>query len=126
MAQVTKRPEWMKDWENVADPESRTGSSEKDCVRLPGGFIIAFDADTDELAAERARLAAAAPALARALLGMEWAAMDRDQEHVCAECWGLEHKHEDGCAVDAALTSAGFPDQVSRDDARRMIAEAKR
>jgi hypothetical protein len=36
-----------------------------------------------------------------------------------------EIKHEPGCSLDVALTLAGLPDQASRDEARRLIAERK-
>jgi hypothetical protein len=36
-----------------------------------------------------------------------------------------DQKHARDCALDAALTAAGLPDQTSRDAARKAIAERK-
>jgi hypothetical protein len=85
----------------------------------------------------RGNLAAAAPALVRALLAVEWGGYDRDMSTgACPDCPALDSpepnkkhdagwRHGAGCLVDNALTAAGFPDQASRDEARKRIAEAR-
>ena len=109
------------------------------------GQPVPMRLDTRE-GAPRARLAAAAPALVRALLAVEWACLETDEGSIaaCAECGspGAESAprhvvdgqerywrhvpHRDGCIVDAALTQVGLPDQASRDEAREAIAERGR
>lgn len=77
-------------------------------------------------------LAAAAPALVRALLAVEWAEyeysvddgdgyMDSITREQCPAC-GDRQVHEATCSLDAALKAAGLPDQASRDAARTEIA----
>jgi len=71
-----------------------------------------------------ARLAAAAPALVRALLAVEWD--DYEGCPCCPSCNEARdgNGHDSGaCPVDAALTRAGFPDAASRDAARARMAE---
>jgi hypothetical protein len=74
----------------------------------------------------RAELAAAAPAMVRALLKTEWRHLVGGK--FCDACsWrpspgdSVFDRHSSGCAVDEALTAAGFPDQASRDAARRHL-----
>ena len=77
---------------------------------------------------ERCELGAAAPAMVRVLVELEW-----NGEDGCPMCWqdhrepsvlaSLGGPHDDGCALDAALTSAGLPDQASRDKLRELIEE---
>lgn len=83
----------------------------------------------------RAALAAAAAQLARALLAVEWNGVQVGRVRHCPSCRGAERHGRDyngvslddgKCDLDDALTRAGFPDQASRDEARRMMAEAKR
>jgi hypothetical protein len=71
--------------------------------------------------ADCGRFIAAAPMLVRALLAVEC----RGHRAPCAYCHVL-FQHDAGCPVDAALTAAGLPDQASRDEARREIAEMGR
>ena len=71
----------------------------------------------------RARLAAAAPALVRALLVVEWAGQGRAGCAECGECRIDPHDRE--CPVDIALTAAGLATQVERDKARREIAQGE-
>lgn len=65
--------------------------------------------------------------LVRALLAVEWVPMTMlayPSIRACAKCTemrGLGHKPT--CSTDAALTAAGFPDQASRDEARKRMAE---
>jgi hypothetical protein len=81
---------------------------------------------------QRLRLAAAAPALVRALLSVEWIdRVERNEGWIeCPACKGGAlftptgglGVHTPACPVDAALTAAGLPDQASRNAARADIA----
>lgn len=64
---------------------------------------------------------AAAPALGRALLHVEW--VDNDDVQVCGACEAREADghHMPGCPVDGALTAAGLETQEQRDRARRAM-----
>lgn len=68
---------------------------------------------------ERAALAAAAPALVRALLIGEWGGWVP-----CPVC-NRNGPHRDDCELDHALKTAGFPDQASRDAARKLMEESE-
>lgn len=76
---------------------------------------------------ERAKLAAASPAMVRALLRVEW------ETHgcLCPDCLGNELStgpyagHKSDCCLDQALTAAGFPTRDSREEARRVMVEAE-
>jgi len=72
--------------------------------------------------AETIRLAAAAPAMARALCEVEWRGFAVDEANVCPArgCRGEEkkHPHSPDCALDAALTAAGL-DAAAREEVRR-------
>jgi hypothetical protein len=84
----------------------------------------------------RAELAAAAPALVRALLWSEWGVESRasndgtqvpsadPEDRSCPGCG--YRSHDEGCRIDAALTSAGFPDEASRKAAREFLERAGR
>lgn len=95
---------------------------------INGGLVKSRDGESDEdiLASSLGRLAlaSAAPDMCRALLAVEWAAKLRwSLEQTCPSC-GLNRLHDDGshaviCVIDAALTTAGLPDQASRDAARK-------
>lgn len=83
----------------------------------------------------------AAPTLVGALLEAEHASLETDEGSVrgCGVCqaslwasapehtndfgelvcWRLVDNHEPGCVLDRALTLAGYPDQASRERARR-------
>ncbi len=74
---------------------------------------------------ERARLAAAAPALARDVIRHEWSAQDIAGCRACPACGGLAPTHDPGCPRDATLTSIGLPDQASRDAARVLLTECR-
>jgi hypothetical protein len=69
---------------------------------------------------ERASLAAAAPAMVRALLRVEWVGRCPlcDERCTAYPRPGERREHWEACPIDAALTLAGFPDQPSRDAAR--------
>lgn len=78
---------------------------------------------------ERAKLAAAAPDMCRALLAVEWKGQPspRDGMSRCPCCRGRRRVgkldffgHED-CWIDVALTKAGLPDQESRNAARKEL-----
>jgi len=57
----------------------------------------------------------------RALLAVEWRGKDLDSHPQCPEClMELGQPHSD-CALDAALTAAGLPDQTSRDAERQRL-----
>ena len=66
----------------------------------------------------------------RALLAVEWVCSP-SCDAFCPGCdadntANLNPQHRAGCSTDAALTAAGLPDQASRDEARREIAERGR
>jgi len=96
-----------------------------------------FPTDRDQ---ERAKLAAAAPACARALLGVEWSSSGMENHAQCPDCGGFRPSsvttndrpyyanradHRQACALDTALTEAGLPTQAKRDEARRLLATAR-
>lgn len=60
---------------------------------------------------ERMKLAAQAPAMARLLLRLEWAASDETGDLICPSCGSSEHasgaKHEDNCELAKLLRDAG-------------------
>lgn len=71
---------------------------------------------------ETASLIAAAPAMVRALLAVEWSVGDPGRYPMCQECAASQAMpgdlHMDDCAIDSALSAAGFPTQDSRIAAR--------
>ena len=85
----------------------------------------ALDIQVREGDEERARLAAAAPAMARTLLELEWGGGDGTSISPCCAHRdthpGEDRRHRADCVLDAILTSIGFPDQASRDVARSAI-----
>lgn len=119
---------WMEEWRAGAIEDN---SESYDCV-----YVQTADGDTrleasswrsqsEEGMEAVAKLAAAAPALVRALLAVEWVQDHMDPQYRCAnpECGQeREEPHCAGCSLDAALTSAGLLDQASRDEARAEIA----
>lgn len=97
----------------------------------PRGFESPPD-EADPMA--RARLAASAPQLVRALLAVELQGKDVDfdtfggasVDSCCPSCgWDnfCQTRHAPECILDAALTAAGLPDQASRDAARAELAK---
>jgi len=73
---------------------------------------------------EMNRFAEVGPALLRALLLVEWDKVSSSPESPeCPLCGRAQadarYGHQAACILDVALTAAGFPDQVSRDAARR-------
>ena len=68
---------------------------------------------------ERAKLAAAAPAMALALCSVEWTEDEDGNEKLrCSWCMQTEPNHQDYCGLDKALTQAGLDD-----DARETVRE---
>ena len=62
---------------------------------------------------ERARLAAAAPAMARALCSVEWTEDEEGGKRLqCSWCMQTEPNHQDYCGLDKALTQAGLDDEA--------------
>lgn len=88
---------------------------------------------------DRVKLAAAAPALVRALLAAEWypenwsvgptdSPTREFQGPWCPVCeaevgnpFPGDRKHQPDCTTELALKAAGLPDQASRDAAREMM-----
>lgn len=126
---MDEKPVWMEDW--CAQGGPALYGPEVILRRDPDGVakgykLAAFTYVYDD---DRAQLAAAAPALVRALLLAEWGCVSTlsgplprpaDDGRECGGC-GYDEPHDDGCPVDSALTLAGFPDQASRDAARALI-----
>lgn len=88
--------------------------------------------EDEYMARQRARvqLAAAAPALVRALLAVEWKEDERRPGHdgrTCPACLGRQWtdgspaRHDADCPVDAALRQAGLETQAERDAAREEM-----
>lgn len=131
-----RKPVWLETWTVVEGPGFPRVESWPDV-----GYIAIFDGYQhcdEEGRTTRATIAAAAPALVRALLlaevGVHTVAVgDENGEGdpecgVCSEAaaWGRQpDPHANGCALDAALTAAGFPDRASRDAARKLMKESK-
>ena len=85
-------------------------------------------ADAEEAIIAAARAVPGPPLAVRALLSVELS-MAGMYRGLCPECRYGNHDsvamHREGCAIDVALTAAGFPDAASRDAAReRMRAGA--
>jgi hypothetical protein len=76
---------------------------------------------------DRTRLISAAPDMCRALLAVEWKGLTNyGTAASCPECdeeqrFGCHLGDTIPCALDAALTKAGLPDQASRDAARKEL-----
>lgn len=72
------------------------------------------------LSVERATLAAAAPAMARALCIVEWCESEDDLKVLqCSWCMQTEPNHQGYCGLDKALTQAGL-DNEAREIVREM------
>jgi hypothetical protein len=74
----------------------------------------------------RCELGAAAPAMVRVLVELEFPSENDDDCLMCdriraPELGALKMGHEPGCPLDAALTAAGLPDQASRDKLRELL-----
>jgi hypothetical protein len=105
---------WLETWQLADDGDDAA-------LVAVSGALACHAPDRDRL-----RLAAAAPALVRALLGVEWQHGDRLN---CPACVGSGLAaiigHSTYCLLDAALTAAGLDTQEKRDEARREMAERK-
>lgn len=136
---MSERPVWLETW------LKRPG-----LARVQDNTDIAIDVEGDGATAlmacgehgkqeDRAALAAAAPLLVRALLGVEWIRVERS---VCVRCASAARRcpscdncpscalaltghelHAPGCHIDGALTQAGFPDDASRGAARALLRQ---
>ena len=120
----------------VADEGGRTGGQPE--VLMPGDDAFK-DMPHMQRHIARQNLAAAAPALVRALLGLEkWIETGPDgggpHRRHCPECRGMIelrgeiaklYGHTATCCLDAALAASGLLTPESRDEARTLIAEAK-
>jgi hypothetical protein len=131
---MSKRKPWLEQWEPAHTGPWRSGDVGTKGTRGVIGAtsrmraIYPSDAveDTGWAAAD---LIAAAPALVRALLIVEFCGGRADgyggAAPMCPECWHDPGAHQAGCAIDATLSAAGLPDQASRDAARAEIAGRK-
>jgi hypothetical protein len=103
------KPAWLENW-------SVAGNAA--VVDEAGGYVLDDMRDDGPALA----LAAAAPALVRALLRVEWTFDDEDMSFFCPDCeQSRGEPHRPDCTLDAALTAAGFPDQGSREAARERM-----
>lgn len=110
-----KEPVWMEDWETDGDR----------IVFGPDGLWLQTTAMHPGPPGCVAKLAAAAPALVRALLPLEWSGCDNwGAQGQCPEC-GHDIDHTKTCSIDAALVGAGFPDAASRDAAREVLSKGR-
>jgi hypothetical protein len=112
-----------------------------------GGSCPCIDLTALERDEDRAKLAAAAPACVRALLDVEWSLPGLEGHMQCPDCDGFQpsgikkgdrpyysnregHKTDPeravACPVDVALTEAGLPTQVERDEMRRLLAALRK
>jgi hypothetical protein len=114
------KPVWLEEWQ-IYDDE-RGGI----CVAgRPNNTVVPCDV---RLRSEQdMRLIAAAPALVRALLRIEWSKDDWTTRNigVCPRCRLELNKdwpgHASGCQLDAALTAAGLDTQAKRDAIREAM-----
>jgi hypothetical protein len=118
---VIDKPVWLEEWKCEAN--------EKVVVVFDRGGVSVASHPNVSLAEDRLILAAAAPALVRALLMVEWHRTLKCPEGVCVVC-NSSRKSGHGvawteqrpqCDLNVALTAAGFPDQASRDAARERM-----
>lgn len=120
------REHWQEEWDDKLKSDvviNRVDNGEREPVAH-------FYLGADDIGIRRARLAAAAPDMARALLAVEWVKEIRQgsEVHACPSCGGLTEEakstgyyqrvsdfigkplpigHVEGCALDAALRKAG-------------------
>lgn len=137
---MSDKPVWMERWEQERARVVMAGTYDAATKRDRVLSLFEDDLRNDRVGyeddCERAKLAAAAPELVRALLAVEWGGVQIGQVHHCPACGGAERHCYDfdgclmredvdstpGCPLDAALTAAGFPTQESRDEARELLA----
>lgn len=120
---------WLEEWEATCGPFDATlGRKQPDTTIRHVFAHVPREVEGPTAYESRARLAAAAPDLVRALLRAEWNGARHDLvEKVCPDCgayagWATDsHKHHARCDLDAALRKAGFPTARGRADARREL-----
>lgn len=110
------QPVWLETW-SADGPNLKFCGPTHDSVRVAD--IQRLEREFEALAPERARLAAAAPAMVRALLVLADTRAE-DRRACCASDPGYG-PHQPDCIADQALKAAGFQDQWSRDAARRRL-----
>lgn len=110
----------------MTKPWEETWTMEADDVGP--GIRVSDDVMVDWLG-PRARLAAAAPVLARALAWIEWSLATKPQDKECPCCCvrqfddsqpGLR-SHQSWCLLDLALNDAGLRTQQDRDAVRETL-----
>jgi hypothetical protein len=108
-------PAWLENWHVSANS----------VVDDEGGYVL------DDMRGDgwTGKIAAAAPAMVRVLLEVEWDGMNDSLRATCPQCmteqdWD-EGKHDSDCTFDAALTLAGFPDQAARNAARERMRQGE-
>ena len=125
---------WLENWRadggyvHVPDEDRDGFFGEKSSY---GGSCPSISLEAMERDEDRASLAAAAPALVRALLAVEFS--PDDDHHRCPWCGGASpdnpgiwHRgHMNSCRFVALMKEVGLPDQASRDVARAEIAKRK-
>ena len=89
---------WEQTWEAIGS----------DLTMPPGAEF--FGGDGTEADEANAKLAAAAPDMARALLAIEWRGGVQGDSGMCPSCSVFAgFSHAPNCALDAALRKAGVP-----------------
>lgn len=102
----------MKPWEETWAVHRDSSRLVVKVADFPGAHGVAMALDASHI--ERAKLAAAAPDMARVLLDVEWQHRERSEYRRCPTCDGDETTedeprtgHRPDCALDAALRKAG-------------------
>lgn len=118
---MSARKPWEETW--TAHPDN--GRLIVVVAEFPDDHGVALALDASHM--DRARLAAAAPELVRALLAVEWRGWSTVDMACCPSCEALKHvavarKHAPACTLDTALTKAGLATQAERDAARAQLA----
>lgn len=134
-------PPWLETWAVEDDEQGGVRAEGAPYDRGHGCFtnsVVITDSGHYTRRMADQYLIAAAPALVRALLIAEWNSgffpdssgclnVTHSSGSVtvlppfCPVCRERDGQHATPCAVDAALTAAGLPDQASRDEARAAI-----
>lgn len=106
----------MKSWEENWRLEHHDESGQYWYLSTPGSPIRVYGYEDEPEVKARARLASAAPEMARVLLAVEWMPHPETELRFCPSCDGeypedfpncLDAGHRPGCALDAALRKAG-------------------
>ena len=106
---------WRTDHDNSGDPTIFRPLLAGESMALEVATFAIYEAPNSQVSEQYARrdLAAAAPALARALCRLEWAT------GFCEACYRKGYYcHRPGCSIDAALTAAGLSAE-DREEVRR-------